>query len=61
MKEKLLTIKQTAEIFNKHWKTVYFWVRDGKIQATQIGRAWYVSSAEVNYIKKNGLREEKGE
>lgn len=56
MREKLYTMKQTAELLNKHWKTIYLWVKEGKIQATQIGRAWFVSSVEINYIKKNGLR-----
>lgn len=56
MKEELLTIKQVADILGKHWKTVYFWVQKGQIKATQIGRSWCISSREVNWVKKNGLR-----
>lgn len=57
--EKLFTIKETAQILNVHWKTVYRWILEKSINATQIGRAYKISEEEINYIKNNGLRKQK--
>lgn len=54
--EKLFTIKETAQILNVHWKTVYRWILEKSINATQIGRAYKISEEEINFIRNNGLR-----
>lgn len=58
--EKLFTIKETAQILNVHWKTIYRWIREKKINAIQIGRAYKISEDEINFIKNNGLRKQRG-
>ena len=54
--DKLYTIKETAQILNVHWKTIYRWVVNKNINAMQIGRTYKISENEINFIKQNGLR-----
>ena len=58
--DKLFTIKETAQILNVHWKTIYRWIREKNINAIQIGRAYKISEDEINFIKNNGLRKQRG-
>ena len=51
-------LEEIASILGVHYRTVYLWVRSGKIHATQIGKRWYVTDEEMRYILENGLREE---
>ena len=50
------TVKEVAEIFNVHFRTVHLWIKDGKIKAMQVGRKYLVEDSEIEYVKKNGLR-----
>lgn len=50
------TAYEVAKEFNVHFRTVYTWVKDGKIKAVKIGKKFWFTAEEVDYIKKNGLR-----
>ena len=54
--DKLYTIKETAQILNVHWKTIYRWIREQKIIATQIGKVYKISESEIDFVQKSGLR-----
>ena len=58
LEEKVKKLEEIASILGVHYRTVYLWVRSGKIHATQIGKRWYVTDEEMRYILENGLREE---
>lgn len=52
----MLSTKQVSKILGVHEKTIYLWIKQGKIIATQLGRNYKVQESEVEYIKVNGLR-----
>ena len=49
------TIKEVASIFKVHFRTVYAWIKQGKIQAQKYGRKHLISDEEVERIKRQGL------
>lgn len=52
----LLKRKEAAQILGVHEKTIYFWIKNGYMNAIRYGRNYKIDSAEVEYIKANGLR-----
>lgn len=55
------TIEEVSEIFKVHFRTVYSWIREGKMNAVKIGKRLYVSDVEIVYIQAHGLRGEEDE
>lgn len=53
----MFSTKQTAEKLGVCEKTIFFWIKQGKIKATRLGRCWKISKEEIEYIKQNGTRE----
>jgi excisionase family DNA binding protein len=52
------TVEEVASYFKVHFRTVYYWIKNGKINAVKVGRRHYITQEEIDYIKKNGLRGE---
>lgn len=52
----MLSTKQVSKILGVHEKTIYLWIKQGKIIATRLGKNYKVQESEVEYIKVNGLR-----
>jgi excisionase family DNA binding protein len=50
------TVEEVASYFKVHFRTVYYWIKNGKINAVKVGRRHYITQEEIDYIKKNGLR-----
>lgn len=50
------TIEEVCDIFKVHFRTVYLWIRSGKMNAVRIGKRLYVSDSEISYIQERGLR-----
>ncbi len=48
------TSYEAAEVFGVTFRTVYNWVRSGKLQAVKIGRRWYIPKEAVNDLLENG-------
>ena len=49
------TVKEVANILKVHFRTIYVWIKQGKIKTVKIGKSHYISEAEVEKILKNGL------
>ncbi len=47
MLDKYYTRKEVAEILRTDAKTVYIWIKQGKLKATRIGRKWLITEASV--------------
>lgn len=54
--DNMLSTKQVSKILGVHEKTIYLWIKQGKIIATRLGKNYKVQESEVEYIKVNGLR-----
>ena len=50
------TVEEVASYFKVHFRTVYYWIRNGKIKAVKVGRRHYITDDEFEFVKKNGLR-----
>ena len=55
----MLSTKQVAEKIGVHEKTIFLWVKSGKIIGKKIGKNYKFSEEEVKYILENGIRETK--
>ena len=49
------TIKQIAEEFQVHERTVMRWIRDGKLQAMRFGKSVRITEEEMNRIRREGI------
>jgi excisionase family DNA binding protein len=47
MSDSLLTVEQCAERLKLHAKTVLRFIREGRIKAVKVGRAYRIASAEI--------------
>ena len=57
MEEKTVyTIEEVAKELRVTERSVYSYVRTGRIKAIKVGRNWRITQAELNSIKKRGLR-----
>jgi excisionase family DNA binding protein len=60
MPEKLYTVKEVAEIFSKTPRTIYEWIRSGELQASKLGRSYFVAESDINktlHIRNNDEKE----
>lgn len=46
------TIKEVSEYFHVHFRTVYKWIREGKISTVKIGGKHLITEEEFERIKK---------
>ena len=53
----MLETKAVAKELGVHPKTIWMWIKQGRIKATRIGRNYKVSEEELAHIKENGLRD----
>lgn len=44
------TCYEVAELFGVTFRTVYAWVRSGKLRAVKIGKRWYIPKAAVGEL-----------
>lgn len=49
-------VEEVSTIFNVGIRTVYSWIKGNQIKAVRVGKRYYISNEELEYIKKNGLR-----
>lgn len=45
--EKLLTLKEVANLLQINERTVYRWVTDNKLPAYKLGKVWRIEEAEL--------------
>lgn len=48
--DKLCTVAEVAEYFQVHFKTVQRWIREGKLPAFKVGRAYRIKQVDLNAI-----------
>lgn len=48
------TAYEAAEIFGVTFRTVYAWMRSGKLRAVKIGKRWYIPKEAVSELLRNG-------
>lgn len=53
----MLETKAVAKELGVCPKTVWVWIKQGKIKAIRLGKNYKVSEEELAYIKENGLRD----
>lgn len=49
------TVEEVASIFKVHFRTIYSWIKQGKIKSVKVGRRHYVADEEVERIKREGI------
>jgi excisionase family DNA binding protein len=53
---KILTVPQAAEQLQVSERTVYEWLRDGKLPGRKIGKVWRLSAdAIVDFLRGDGI------
>ncbi len=53
---KILTVSQAAEQLQVSDRTVYEWLRDGKLPGRKIGKVWRLSAAAiVDFLRGDGV------
>ena len=57
MANKMYVISEVAKEQRVTYRSMQRYIADKKINAVKIGNKWMISQRELNYIKKNGLRE----
>lgn len=55
-----MTAYEAAEIFGVSFRTIYAWVRGGKLRAVKIGKSWYIPKDAVNELLEHGESKGKG-
>jgi len=60
--EQLLRVDQVAEVLQVHPQTVYGLIRNGKIRAAKVGRAWRIKPEAIDdYLKDQMQANEKSD
>jgi excisionase family DNA binding protein len=52
---KMLSLYDAAIILNVHYNTLRRWIQMGKVKAVKMGRAWKISTEEVERLKSDGV------
>jgi excisionase family DNA binding protein len=54
MVEKYYTVEQIAEIINLHPKTIQRYIREGRLKAQKVGKAWRVTGHDLSVFLEEG-------
>lgn len=54
--DKMYTVMEVAEIFHVNRRSVYNWLKDNKLHAVKIGKAWLISEEELKRFASVGTR-----
>lgn len=52
--QRLLTVRMASETLHRHENTVYRWIQEGVLPASQIKRGWYINERDVLKLLKAG-------
>lgn len=52
-----LEIKELCELFHVERRTLYRWIKEGKLHGVKFGRKWLFDRAEVEALLKRGGNE----
>lgn len=60
--EEYYTIEQISKLLNMHPKTLQRYIREGKLPAAKVGKAWRISGHDLSvFIERNKTRMEQSE
>ncbi len=48
--ERTYTVQEVADFMHVKIRTVYAWIKKGKLNAFRVGRFWCISESELNRI-----------
>ena len=54
----LLNTKQIAKELNVNERTIWVWIKQGRIKSIRIGRNFKIDEKELQYVMQNGLRKQ---
>ena len=57
MQEKFYTVEKIAEMLEMHPKTIQKYIREGKLRATKVGKAWRVSGHDLSQFVQTNTEE----
>jgi excisionase family DNA binding protein len=57
MKEQYYSVDQVAQLLDIHPKTIQRYIREGKLRATKIGKAWRVSGHDLSLFTEGNANE----
>lgn len=52
----MLSTRQSAKELGVHEKTIYYWIKQNKLNAIKIGRNYKIEESEIAKVKKDGLK-----
>ena len=52
----MLSVKETAELFGVTKRTVFRWIKSGKMKSVKIGRTVRIKESEIERVIKEGER-----
>lgn len=53
MNNKLFTAQQVADYLQVDFRTVYLWLRSGKLKGIKVGRVWRITQSALDEFLKN--------
>ena len=56
----MLSVKETADLFGVTKRTVFRWIKSGKMKSVKIGRTVRIKESETERVIKEGERYGKG-
>ena len=56
----MLSVKETADLFGVTKRTVFRWIKSGKMKSVKIGRTVRIKESEIERVIKEGERYGKG-
>ncbi|MBB6214288.1 excisionase family DNA binding protein [Anaerosolibacter carboniphilus] len=57
MENKFYTIDQVAELLGMHHKTIRKFIKEGKLEASKVGKQWRISGHDISvFIEKDNVR-----
>ncbi|MGB9825529.1 MAG: helix-turn-helix domain-containing protein [Desulfofundulus sp.] len=59
--ENYFTPQEISEKLKVDIRTVYRWIREGRLKAVKIGHFWRISESELNRLLQGGMNTRKGE
>lgn len=49
------SVKEVSDFFHVHFRTVYAWIKSGKVKSIKVGHKHMISDEEFDRIKNNGV------
>ena len=53
---RLLTVAEVGDILHLTRRSLYSWIKDGKLKAAKVGKSWYIPAEELRRLIENGTQ-----